>query len=151
MEMTSSHNQVPGKQNRRIALSSLSHSLELFQNVCILHSLPCFGRGMKCSTREGEESQKSQKFHFPSCSSIGKKDKPGTTVRREKTRSHYDLDMWNRLAPYVLRLFGRHGQSPGKKKERQSKRSDDLQHTRISKTLTEKKNERRQLVPVIKE
>jgi ribosomal protein S13 len=33
-------------------------------------------------------------------------------VRREKTRSHSDLDMWNRLAPYVLRLFGRHGPSP---------------------------------------
>ncbi|KAG5579859.1 hypothetical protein H5410_050486 [Solanum commersonii] len=30
-------------------------------------------------------------------------------VRRENTRSHFDLDMWNRLAPYVLRLFGRHG------------------------------------------
>ena len=25
------------------------------------------------------------------------------TVRREKTRSHSDLDMWNRLAPYVLK------------------------------------------------
>ncbi|GER38310.1 ATP binding microtubule motor family protein [Striga asiatica] len=50
-----------------------------------------------------------------SCSSIGKKDKPGTTVRRENTRSHSDLDMWNRLAPYVLRLFGRHGQSPVQK------------------------------------
>lgn len=33
-------------------------------------------------------------------------------MRREKTRSHSDLDMWNRLAPYVLRLFGRHGPSP---------------------------------------
>ncbi|KAF1856773.1 hypothetical protein Lal_00042261 [Lupinus albus] len=51
--------------------------------------------------------------HFvPSCSSIGNQDKPGTTVRREKTRSHSDLDMWNRLAPYVLKLFGRHGKSP---------------------------------------
>ncbi|KAF1885873.1 hypothetical protein Lal_00032224, partial [Lupinus albus] len=50
--------------------------------------------------------------HFvPSCSSIGNQDKPGTTVRREKTRSHSDLDMWNRLAPYVLKLFGRHGKS----------------------------------------
>ncbi|KAK4372685.1 hypothetical protein RND71_008069 [Anisodus tanguticus] len=39
----------------------------------------------------------------------------GTTVRRENTRSHSDLDMWNRLAPYVLRLFGRHGPSPVKK------------------------------------
>ncbi|KAK9180733.1 hypothetical protein WN944_023868 [Citrus x changshan-huyou] len=38
--------------------------------------------------------------------------KPGTTVRRENTRSHSDLDLWNRLAPYVLRLFGRHGPSP---------------------------------------
>ncbi|KAK7234147.1 hypothetical protein RIF29_47174 [Crotalaria pallida] len=48
--------------------------------------------------------------HFvPSCSSIGNQDKPGTTVRRENTRSHSDLDMWNRLAPYVLKLFGRHG------------------------------------------
>ncbi|KAK7373319.1 hypothetical protein VNO80_06721 [Phaseolus coccineus] len=47
--------------------------------------------------------------HFvPSCSSIGNQDKPGTTVRRENTRSHSDLDMWNRLAPYVLKLFGRH-------------------------------------------
>jgi hypothetical protein len=54
--------------------------------------------------------------HFvPSCSSIGNQDKPGTTVRRENTRSHSDLDMWNRLAPYVLKLFGRHGKSPVKK------------------------------------
>ena len=58
---------------------------------------------------------KIQEFHFPSCSSIGNQDKPGTTVRRENTRSHSDLDMWNRLAPYVLRLFGRHGPSPVKK------------------------------------
>ncbi|XLT66356.1 hypothetical protein HN873_022795 [Arachis hypogaea] len=51
--------------------------------------------------------------HFvPSCSSIGNQEKPGTTVRRENTRSHSDLDMWNRLAPYVLKLFGRHGKSP---------------------------------------
>jgi hypothetical protein len=48
----------------------------------------------------------------PSCSSIEHLHKPGTTVRRENTRSHSDLDMWNRLAPYVLKLFGRHGQSP---------------------------------------
>lgn len=27
---------------------------------------------------------------------------PGTLVRRENTRSHSDLDMWNRLTPYVL-------------------------------------------------
>ena len=56
--------------------------------------------------------------HFvPSCSSIGNKDKPGTTVRRENTRSHSDLDMWNRLAPYVLKLFGRHGKSSEEKKK----------------------------------
>ena len=30
----------------------------------------------------------------------------------KNTRSHSDLDMWNRLAPYVLKLFGRHGPSP---------------------------------------
>ncbi|GKD96384.1 hypothetical protein Tco_1380281, partial [Tanacetum coccineum] len=59
-----------------------------------------------------EVSQKIQEFHFPSCSSIGNQDKQGTTVRRENTRSYSDLDMWNRLAPYVLRLFGRHGPSP---------------------------------------
>ncbi|KAL9426566.1 hypothetical protein AB3S75_033369 [Citrus x aurantiifolia] len=58
---------------------------------------------------------KIQEFHFPSCSSIGNQDKPGTTVRRENTRSHSDLDLWNRLAPNVLRLFGRHGPSPVKK------------------------------------
>ncbi|KAK7325775.1 hypothetical protein VNO80_33816 [Phaseolus coccineus] len=57
--------------------------------------------------------------HFvPSCSSIGNQDKPGTTVRRENTRSHSDLDMWNRLAPYVLKLFGRHGKSSEEKKEK---------------------------------
>ncbi|QHN82245.1 hypothetical protein HN51_058911 [Arachis hypogaea] len=56
--------------------------------------------------------------HFvPSCSSIGNQEKPGTTVRRENTRSHSDLDMWNRLAPYVLKLFGRHGKSPVKKED----------------------------------
>ncbi|GKA62976.1 hypothetical protein Tco_0762495 [Tanacetum coccineum] len=33
-------------------------------------------------------------------------------VRRENTRSHSDLDMWNCPAPYVLRLFGRHGPIP---------------------------------------
>jgi hypothetical protein len=56
--------------------------------------------------------------HFvPSCSSIGNQDKPGTTVRRENTRSHSDLDMWNRLAPYVLQFFGRHGKSPVKSEE----------------------------------
>src|SRR3954470_20233005 len=33
--------------------------------------------------------------HFvPSCSSIGNQDKPGTTVRRENTRSHSDLDIY---------------------------------------------------------
>ncbi len=42
------------------------------------------------------------------------KTKAGTTVRREKTRSHSDLDLCNRLSPYVLRLFGRHGPSPHK-------------------------------------
>ncbi|KAK7375898.1 hypothetical protein VNO78_35213 [Psophocarpus tetragonolobus] len=57
--------------------------------------------------------------HFvPSCSSIGNQDKPGTTVRRENTRSHSDLDMWNRLAPYVLKLFGRHGKSSEEKKDK---------------------------------
>jgi len=39
-------------------------------------------------------------------------------VRRENTRSHSDLDMWNRLAPYVLRLFGRHGLRSDKKELR---------------------------------
>lgn len=80
--------------------------------------LACFhwwraGEGSKGHVAGGES--KIQLFHFPSCSSIGNQDKPGTTVRRENTRSHSDLDMWNRLAPYVLRLFGRHGPSPVKK------------------------------------
>jgi len=44
--------------------------------------------------------------------------KAGTSDRRENTRSHSDLDMWNRLAPYVLRLFGRHGPSPLNKERR---------------------------------
>nr|QGW48349.1 hypothetical protein [Raphanus sativus]QGW48671.1 hypothetical protein [Raphanus sativus] len=63
----------------------------------------------------GAGHNKIQSFHLTSCSAIGNQDKPGTTVRRENTRSHSDLDMWNRLAPYVLRLFGRHGLSPVKK------------------------------------
>jgi hypothetical protein len=46
-------------------------------------------------------------------------------VRREKTRSHSDLDMWNRLAPYVLRLFGRHGPSPGKRRRKRKKETND--------------------------
>ena len=33
-------------------------------------------------------------FHFPSCLSITNQDKPGTTVRRENTRSHSDLDIY---------------------------------------------------------
>ena len=86
-----------------------------------MHSSPNQHRGLACFHwwRAGEESKghvaggesKRKEFHFPSCSSIGNQDKPGTTVRRENTRSHSDLDMWNRLAPYVLRLFGRHGKS----------------------------------------
>ncbi|CAJ1932702.1 unnamed protein product [Sphenostylis stenocarpa] len=45
-------------------------------------------------------------------------DKPGTTVRRENTRSHSDLDMWNRLASYVPKLFGGHGKSWEEKKDK---------------------------------
>jgi len=85
--------------------------------------LACFhwwraGEGSKGHVAGGES--KIELFHFPSCSSIGNQDKAGTTVRRENTRSHSDLDMWNRLAPYVLRLFGRHGPSPVKKKHKKS-------------------------------
>jgi hypothetical protein len=76
------------------------------------------GRALGPKDTGGESKKKIVPFslpveHFvPSCSSIGNQDKPGTTVRRENTRSHSDLDMWNRLAPYVLKLFGRHGKSP---------------------------------------
>jgi hypothetical protein len=35
-----------------------------------------------------------RRFHFPSCLSITNQDKPGTTVRRENTRSHSDLDIY---------------------------------------------------------
>lgn len=42
-------------------------------------------------------------------------------VRRENTRSLSDLDMWNRLAPYVLKLFGRHGKSPPRMKQKRRK------------------------------
>ncbi|GJZ50452.1 hypothetical protein Tco_0604642 [Tanacetum coccineum] len=58
------------------------------------------------------------RWKFPSRN----QDKPGTTVRRENTRSYSDLDMWNCLAPYVLRLFGRHGPSP---RTGQTQQSDD--------------------------
>jgi predicted nucleotidyltransferase len=35
-----------------------------------------------------------RRFHFPSCLSITNQDKLGTTVRRENTRSHSDLDIY---------------------------------------------------------
>ncbi|KAG5606565.1 hypothetical protein H5410_028057 [Solanum commersonii] len=69
------------------------------------------GEGSKRHVAGGES--KIQLFHFPSCSSIGNQDKTGTMVRRKNTRSHSNLDMWNHLAPYVLRLFRRHCPSPG--------------------------------------
>ncbi|KAI3476873.1 hypothetical protein L1887_53384 [Cichorium endivia] len=91
-------------------VAGLNPSRWKFPSRCLL-PLVAGGRRVQ-RTRSRGASHKIQEFHFPSCSSIGNQDKPGTTVRRENTRSHSDLDMWNRLAPYVLRLFGRHGPSP---------------------------------------
>ena len=115
MEMHSSPNQHMGPRvgvlNPRLGNGTLPHP-HLGGSVVSLGG-GGGGEGSKGHVAGGESKRK--EFHFPSCSSIGNQDKPGTTVRRENTRSHSDLDMWNRLAPYVLRLFGRHGKSTVKK------------------------------------
>nr|GFA80144.1 hypothetical protein [Tanacetum cinerariifolium] len=55
-------------------------------------------------------------------------------MRRENTRSHSDLDMWNHLAPYVLRLFGRFWGERGDRGEGDSQlyRVDPLSPTLFS-------------------
>jgi hypothetical protein len=53
------------------------------------------------------------------CNTYINQDKPGTVKTPDPIPT--SIYMWNRLAPYVLKLYGRHGQSPEKEQENEKK------------------------------